>query len=217
MVGVCQFTEDMKATIVISFMIVLSTFIRFFQERKSNLAADQLKAMVTNTVTVLRRDSAEDVMEEALTYFQVHLHPKESQKVEVPIKFIVPGDIIIIILSAGDMIPADCRILTATDLFVSQSAMAGESLPVEKFAQHNPTEASNPLELDNLLFMGSNVVSGSATAVVVKTGQHTYFGAIAQRVTTTAPVTTQFQAGVNKVAWLLIRFYPSHDATGFTD
>jgi Mg2+-importing ATPase len=201
---ISYFTEDMKATIVISFMIVLSTFIRFLQERKSNLAADQLKAMVTNTVTVLRRDSAEDVIEEALTYFQVYLHPKESQKVEVPIKFIVPGDIII--LSAGDMIPADCRILTATDLFVSQSAMTGESLPVEKFAQHNPTEASNPLELDNLLFMGSNVVSGSATAVVVKTGQHTYFGAIAQRVTTTAPVTTQFQVGVNKVAWLLIRF-----------
>lgn len=201
---ISYFTEDIKATIVIAFMIVLSTVIRFFQERKSNLAADQLKAMVTNTVTVLRRDPAEDVMEEALTYFQVHLHPKESKKVEVPIKLIVPGDIII--LSAGNMIPADCRILTATDLFVSQSAMTGESLPVEKFAQHTSKETRNPLELDNLLFMGSNVVSGAATAVVVNTGQHTYFGAIAQRVSSTTPVTTQFQAGVNKVAWLLIRF-----------
>ncbi len=195
-------TEDLKATIVISFMVVLSTVIRFFQERKSNLAADQLKAMVSNTVTVLRRDHAE-CTQKNLSYPPKQRSMQESQAVEIPLKQIVPGEIIL--LSAGDMIPADCRILTANDLFVSQSAMTGESLPVEKFVQHTAVATNNPLELSNLVFMGCNVVSGSATAVVVRTGQRTYFGAIAQRVTSTAPVTTQFQAGVNKVTWLLIR------------
>ncbi|MCX7173541.1 MAG: magnesium-translocating P-type ATPase [Proteobacteria bacterium] len=197
-------TEDLKATIVISAMVVLSVAIRFWQERKSNRAAERLKAMVTNTATVIRRDPAEDAMAVARSYFQVQLHPKGPRKVELPIDQIVPGDLIL--LSAGDMIPADCRLLAAKDLFVSQAAMTGESLPVEKFARLRNPDASNPFEFDNILFMGTNVVSGSATAIVVATGNRTYFGAIAQRVTGTDRVTTQFQAGVNKVAWLLIRF-----------
>ncbi len=197
-------TEDMRATIVISSMVVLSVGIRFWQERKSNSAAVKLKAMVTNTATVLRRDIAEDAREDALRYFDVQLHPKPSRKVEVPIRELVPGDIIY--LSAGDMIPADCRVMTAKDLFLSQAAMTGESLPVEKFSVQRESESTNPLEFDNLLFMGTNVVSGSAMAVVVNTGSRTYFGALTQRVTATSRVTTQFQAGVNQVAWLLIRF-----------
>lgn len=131
--AISYLTEDMKATIVISTMVVLSVAIRFWQERKSNHAAEKLKAMVTNTATVLRRDLAEDAMEDAKRYFEIQLHPRAAQKAEIPIRDIVPGDIVF--LSAGDMIPADCRILTSKDLFVSQAAMTGESLPVEKHAR----------------------------------------------------------------------------------
>ena len=197
-------TEDLKATIVIGSMVVLSVLIRFWQESKSNRAADKLKALVSNTATVIRHDLAEDVMEAASRYFEIKLHPKGPQKVEIPIKQLVPGDLIV--LSAGDMIPADCRVITAKDLFVSQAAMTGESLPVEKFVLQKDGGTVNPLELENILFMGTNVVSGAATALVVRTGNRTYFGALAQRVTATDRAPTQFQAGVNKVAWLLIRF-----------
>ena len=197
-------TEDLKATIVIGSMVVLSVMIRFWQESKSNRAADKLKAMVSNTATVIRHDLAEDAMEEARRYFDVQLHPKEPHKEEVAIKQLVPGDLVV--LCAGDMIPADCRVLSAKDLFVSQSAMTGESLPVEKFVRQRDANVTNLLELENILFMGTNVVSGTATAVVLSTGNRTYFGALAQRLTATDRTPTQFQAGVNKVAWLLIRF-----------
>ncbi|MDD5297893.1 MAG: magnesium-translocating P-type ATPase [Rhodocyclaceae bacterium] len=197
-------TEDLKATIVIGSMVVLSVMIRFWQESKSNRAADKLKAMVSNTATVIRHDLAEDAMEEARHYFDVQLHPKDPAKTEIPMKELVPGDLVV--LCAGDMIPGDCRVLAAKDLFVSQAAMTGESLPVEKFVRQKDTDTANPLELENILFMGTNVVSGSATAVVVSTGNRTYFGALAQRVTATDRAPTQFQSGVNKVAWLLIRF-----------
>ncbi len=197
-------TEDLKATIVIGSMVVISVFIRFWQESQSNRAADKLKAMVSNTATVIRRDLAEEAMEQARRYFDIQLHPNEPRRVETPIKQLVPGDLVV--LSAGDMIPGDCRLLSAKDLFVSQAAMTGESLPVEKFVLQRDMNATNPLELENILFMGTNVVSGSATAVVVGTGNRTYFGALAQRATATDPAPTQFQAGVNKVAWLLIRF-----------
>ncbi|MBA3998283.1 MAG: magnesium-translocating P-type ATPase [Candidatus Accumulibacter sp.] len=197
-------TEDMKATVVIGTMVVLSVAIRFWQERKSNIAADKLKAMVSNTATVIRRDISEDAAEDAGRYFEVRLHVKPARREELPIADLVPGDVVL--LSAGDMIPGDCRILSAKDLFVSQAAMTGESLPVEKFALLRDAGATNPLELDNIVFMGTNVVSGSATALVVSTGGSTYFGALAQRVTATDRAPTQFQSGVNKVAWLLIRF-----------
>lgn len=202
--SVSYYTEDMKATIVIGTMVVLSTLMRFIQEARSNTAADKLKEMVSNTATVSRHDVVEDIAAEARRYFDVKLRPKGPKRVEVPIKQLVPGDIVQ--LSAGDMIPADLRLLTAKDLFVSQAAMTGESLPVEKFIEHRGKPTSNPLELENLCFMGTNVVSGSATAVVVTTGQRTYFGALAERVTATDRTPTAFQSGVNKVSWLLIRF-----------
>ncbi|WP_211453249.1 magnesium-translocating P-type ATPase [Collimonas antrihumi] len=202
--GVSYLTEDMKATIVIGSMVLLSTLLRFVQESRSNNAADKLKAMVSNTATVLRHDLAQDIAEEALRYFDVTLHPKGARRIELPIKKLVPGDIVQ--LSAGDMIPADLRLLTAKDLFISQAAMTGESLPVEKFLTHRGIVTGNPLELDNLCFMGTNVVSGSATAIVVTTGNQTYFGALAERVTATDRTPTAFQSGVNKVSWLLIRF-----------
>ena len=201
---VSYLTEDMKATVVITAMVVLSTLLRFWQEAKSNKAVDQLKAMVSNTATVMRRDINAEAAPVFEQFTGTHLHVKPAHRIELPIQYLVPGDVIV--LSAGDMIPADCRILRAQDLFMNQAAMTGESLPVEKYAQQRSRGTTNPLELDNILFMGTNVVSGSATAVVVTTGNRTYFGSLAQQVTTTDRAPTQFQTGINKVAWLLIRF-----------
>lgn len=197
-------TQDMKGTIVISTMVVLSTLLRFWQESKSNKAADALKAMVSNTATVIRPGILEDAGPTSGRHYDALIPVKSSQQQEVPVKLLAPGDVIL--LSAGDMIPADCRVLSAKDLFISQAAMTGESMPVEKFINQQDTLTINPLELENILFMGTNVVSGSATALVLTTGNQTYFGALAQRVTAVDRTQTSFQAGVNKVSWLLIRF-----------
>ena len=197
-------TEDLKATIVISAMVVLATVIRFWQETKSNKAAEELKAMVRTTATVIRQDITADAAPVFKEYFGVQIHTKPAHREEIPIRELVPGDIVV--LSAGDMIPGDCRVLTAKDLFVSQAAMTGESLPVEKFPMLRNRNSGNTFELENLLFMGTNVVSGSATAVVVHTGNRTYFGALAARVVSADAVATQFQVGVNQVSWLMIRF-----------
>ncbi|MES2206494.1 MAG: magnesium-translocating P-type ATPase [Pseudomonadota bacterium] len=204
--AVSYYTEDMKATIVISMMVLLSTFLRFIQESRSNKAADQLKEMVSNTTTVIRRQEGIDNQAKETPQHPVNtiFCPLDAKRLEIPIKDLVPGDIIH--LSAGDMIPADMRILSAKDLFVSQSAMTGESLPVEKFTVDVGLKTRNPLELDNLCFMGTNVVSGSATALVINTGNQTYFGTLAERVTATDRGATAFQQGVNQVSWLLIRF-----------
>ena len=142
--------------------------------------------MVSNNATVQRLNASKQ-------------HP---ESIEIAVKLLVPGDIIL--LAAGDMVPADCRIFAARDLFINQSAITGESLPVEKF----PVAAAGerPLEMKNLAFMGTNVVSGSATALVLATGNHTYFGVLATRVAENAPEVTAFQLGVNEVSWLLIRF-----------
>ncbi len=190
---VSYLSADAKATIVIGAMVALSTLVRFVQEGRSHRAAESLRALVSNTVTVLRR---------APLAKAVGPHPP-SKRVEIPIRRLVSGDIVA--LSAGDMIPADCRVLTARDLFVAQAAMTGESLPVEKFVERRVhTEA--PLEQGNLVFMGTNVVSGAATVLVIATGNRTWFGTLAARVTATDLAPNAFQAGVNSVSWLLIRF-----------
>lgn len=188
---VSYLSGDAKATAVIGLMVVLSTAVRFVQEGRSHRAAESLRSMVGNTATVLRRTPGK-----ANT-------PGTSQPMEIHLRDVVPGDIVV--LSAGDMIPADCRLLGARDLFISQSAMTGESLPVEKFPDRRD-DAEGPLEQGNLVFMGTNVVSGSATALVVATGNHTYFGSIATNMAVTEHIPTAFQAGVNSVSWLLIRF-----------
>ena len=202
--GVSLATDDVQAAVVIGTMVVLSTVLRFWQEAKSNKAADALKAMVSNTATVMRRDFSADAAPVFGKFYGASLHIKGAQRIELPIKQLVPGDLIV--LSAGDMIPADCRVLSAKDLFVSQAAMTGESMPVEKFPHQADRDTRNPLELDNIVYMGTNVVSGAATAVVLATGNATYFGALAQRVGATDRGPTSFQTGVNKVSWLLIRF-----------
>ncbi|MBI2748937.1 MAG: magnesium-translocating P-type ATPase [Burkholderiales bacterium] len=181
-------TDDTKAATVIGSMVLLSTTMRFVQEQRSNRAALGLKDMVSHNASVLRRPPAPT---------------PTPQATDIAARLLVPGDIVS--LSAGDMIPADCRVLTACDLFVSQSAMTGESLPVEKFP-HSDGPGTSPLEMQNLVFMGTNVTSGSATALVLATGNQTYFGTLASRATAEGPGVTAFQTGVNQVSWLLIRF-----------
>ena len=174
---------DYKTVIVVSVMVLLSSLLRFWQEFTSNRAAEQLKNMVKTTATILRQ---------------------ENGKKEIDIIELVPGDIVF--LSAGDMIPADCRIIQSKDLFISQSMLTGESLPVEKRESNIiDAEKKSPLELDNICFMGTNVVSGTAIAVVVTTGNLTYFGSIGKAITGKR-AETSFDKGINKVSWLLIRF-----------
>ena len=196
-------THDLKATVVISVMVVLSAMIRFVQELRSNRAADALKALVSNTACVLRRDLADEAAFDARRVVEVAPHPKPPVQVDVPMKALVPGDIVV--LSAGDMVPADLRLLSGKDLFVSQSAMTGESAPVEKFPAVQVDEP-NPLALRNIVFMGTNVVSGSGLAIVLETGSRTCFGQMAEHITAAPRGPTAFQAGVNRVSWLLIRF-----------
>ncbi|MDL2336398.1 MAG: magnesium-translocating P-type ATPase [Pseudomonadota bacterium] len=185
---VSYLADDVKATVVIGVMVVLSTGIRFVQEGRSHQAAEGLRNLVRNTATVIRQGGAA---------------PGPSPGREIALRELVAGDVVT--LSAGDMIPADCRVLAARDLFVAQAAMTGESLPVEKFVDAH-ADGAGPLEQRNLVFMGTNVVSGAATALVVATGSRTYFGTLASRATATDPAPNAFQAGVNSVSWLLIRF-----------
>ncbi len=195
------FTDDMKGAIVVTVMVVLSATIRFLQEFRSQQAAEKLKAMVRTTATVLRTKEFTNNMDKEVDI-------NNNQLLELPIEDLVPGDIIT--LSAGDIVPADVRILSAKDLFVNQAALTGEALPVEK---HENSQNSNinakrngdPLEMDNLCFMGTNIVSGTATAVVVSTGANSYFGSLAKSVIGKRPETS-FDKGVNKVSWLLIKF-----------
>ncbi|MDV7554378.1 magnesium-translocating P-type ATPase [Acinetobacter baumannii] len=198
------FTDDLTGSTIISVMVILSTLLRYWQEAKSNQAADALKAMVSNTATVLRHQVSAEDLELMHERYGIDTKNQTTHQFEIPIQYLVPGDVIL--LSAGDMIPADCKILSAKDLFVSQAAMTGESMPVEKFPLQKNLEETSALELDNIVFMGTNIVSGSAQAVVLSTGIQTYFGALAHRVTATDRSTTAFQMGVNKVSWLLIRF-----------
>jgi len=175
--------RDYTTVAVISIMVMLSAMLRFIQEFRSNQAAEKLKSMVKTTATVLRED---------------------EEKQEIDIKKLVSGDIIQ--LSAGDMIPADIRILYSKDLFVSQAILTGEALPVEK--TENADRGANkksPLELNNVCFMGTNVVSGTAHAVVVNTGADTYFGSLSKSLVGKR-AETSFDKGVNSVSWLLIRF-----------
>ena len=174
-------TGDQRATVVILVMVVLGVVLRFVQETRADDAAAKLKAMVSNTATTVRG----------------------GKEQEIPLKLLVPGDIIR--LAAGDMVPADVRVLAAKDLFLNQAALTGEALPVERSAAPAPPVVANPLDLPNLCYLGSNVESGSATAVVIHTGDHTYFGSLAASIVGQR-VLTSFDKGVNKFTWLMIRF-----------
>lgn len=173
---------DPLTVIIIMTMVVISGALRFVQESRSGNAAEKLLGMITTTCTVDR---------------------EEEKKQEIPLVEAVVGDIIH--LSAGDMIPADVRIIEAKDLFISQSALTGESEPVEKFAVVGKDEVNATTEYSNIAFMGSNVISGRATAVIISVGDDTLFGSMASSVAGEA-VETNFTKGVNAVSWVLIRF-----------
>ncbi len=188
---VSALTEGTASATVIVAIVALSTGMRFVQEGRSGRAVDRLKALVGNRASVLRRSNANSPA------------PGLPTPHDIPLRELVPGDLVH--LAAGDMVPADCRVLAARDLFVAQAALTGESLPVEKFAEARPQEA-DVMAQPNLLFMGTNVVSGTATALVVATGAQTCFGAVAERLAMREEAPDAFQAGVNGVSWLLIRF-----------
>lgn len=172
---------DCLTVVIILTMVFLSGTLRFVQESRSGNAAEKLLAMITTTCTVTR---------------------KGQEMAEIPLDEVVVGDIVH--LSAGDMLPADVRILDAKDLFVSQASLTGESEPIEKIPMVNETRDAIT-DYTNIAFMGSNVISGSASAVVVTVGDHTLFGSMASEVAHEA-VETSFSKGVNAVSWVLIRF-----------
>jgi len=184
--------DDMSGPIIIAVMVAISVLLNFTQEFRSSRAAENLKAMVRNTATVTRKAS-----------------DGHSEQIEVPVVELVAGDIVH--LGAGDMVPGDLRLLSAKDLFISQAILTGESLPVEKSAPARVTDGSSPqkydspLELPTVCYMGTNVISGTATAVVVATGARSYLGSLAHSMSGQR-VQTSFDRGVKSVSWLLIRF-----------
>ncbi len=174
-------TGDPRAGTVMSLMVVLGVLLKFVQETRADTAAAKLKAMIKVTATVVRGDVTR----------------------EVPLKDLVPGDIVK--LSAGDMIPADVRIISSKDLFVIQASLTGESLPVEKYDTPEPRDSISPLEYSNICFLGTSVESGTASAVVIATGKQTYFGKMAASLSGQL-VETSFDKGIKRFTWLMIRF-----------
>ncbi|WP_080411739.1 magnesium-translocating P-type ATPase [Burkholderia ubonensis] len=194
--------RDYVGMTILLTMVTISALLRFVQEFRSLRAAEKLKAMVRTTATVQR----------AVT------DTSEPARRDIPMREVVIGDIVH--LSAGDMIPADVRLITSRDLFISQAVLTGEALPVEKYdtlgavagksadAGHAAANDASQslLDLGNVCFMGTNVVSGTATAVVVATGEDTYFGSLARNVVSHKRIETSFDRGVASVSWLLIKF-----------
>lgn len=176
-------TPSYANIIVIAILVTASTLLDFFEEYRSNKAAEELKELVATTTSVLRN----------------------GKEVQIPIKEVTIGDVVI--LSAGSMIPADLRIIESKDLYVGQSALTGESDSVKKLSQSelSITDLDNISDLDTICFMGTNVISGSAKGVVIKTADSTYFGKIAHTLTQGKPKTA-FQKGIESISKLLIRF-----------
>jgi Mg2+-importing ATPase len=183
---VSYFLGDIRAAVVIASMVVLAITTAFIQEHRSNEAAARLRAMVHTTASVRRRPNDAD-----------------NPFTEVSIERLVPGDIVR--LSAGDIVPADLRLVDAKDLFINQSALTGEAMPAEKYAHACEGDFDDPFEIPNLCFMGANVVSGYGSGVLLRTGRNTFFGELADQIAGRR-VPTAFDQGVNKFTWLMIRF-----------
>ncbi len=167
--------------IVIIILVTASTLLDFFEEYRSNKAAEKLKQMVATTTSVVR----------------------DGKELQIPIRNVVLGDIVV--LSAGSMIPADLRIIEAKDLYVGQSSLTGESDSVKKSVELESKELDSIIDLENICFMGTNVISGSAKGIVIRTGDSTYFGKIAHTLTS-GKDKTAFQKGIESISRLLIRF-----------
>ena len=180
---ILQETPSYANIIVIAILVIASTLLDFFEEFRSNKAAEKLKKMVETKTTVIRN----------------------GQKLDIPIKNVVLGDTVV--LSAGSMIPADLRVIEAKDLYVGQSSLTGESDSVKKTVEleDKEDEIDNISDFDNICFMGTNVISGSAKGVVIKTADSTYFGKIAHTITA-GKDKTAFQKGIENISRLLIKF-----------
>src|SRR5580700_2647454 len=174
-------TGDFSGGTVMTLMLMLGVALRFVQESRADAAAAKLKAMISVTAAVVR----------------------DGQEGEIPLKELVPGDVVN--LCAGDMVPADIRLIASRDLFVAQAALTGESLPVEKLDARELRESVSPLELANVCFLGTSVESGSATAIVVATGAQTYFGRMASSILG-PEITTSFDRGLHRFTVLMIQF-----------
>ena len=174
-------TGDLRAGSVMLLMVILGLGLRFVQETRADAAAAKLKAMISVTATVVRNGEAR----------------------EIPISQLVTGDIVQ--LSAGDMIPADVRLISAKDLFIIQATLTGESLPVEKIEAPDTRQGVGLLERSNSCFLGTSVESGTGKAVVIATGPNTYFGHIARSLAGEQEETS-FDRGIKKFTWLMIRF-----------
>ena len=176
-------TPSYANIIVIAILVTASTLLDFFEEYRSNKAAEELKQLVATTTTVIR----------------------DGKEISIPINHVTLGDIVV--LSAGSMIPADLRVIEAKDLYVGQSSLTGESDSVKKLVNTNLSikDIDNISDIDTICFMGTNVVSGSAKGVVIKTADSTYFGKVAHTLTTGKPKTA-FQKGIESISKLLIRF-----------
>jgi Mg2+-importing ATPase len=174
-------TGNAASATIVGAMVLISVGLSYYQENKSGKAVEKLNAMVQTNCHVIR----------------------EGQEVEVAMSEIVPGDIVS--LQAGSIIPADLRLLAAKDFFVSQSSLTGESMPVEKHADAPGAPSKAVIEMPNAVFQGSNVVSGSARALVVNTGLRTHFGSISEKLGS-APVLTSFDRGIAGFTWLMMRF-----------
>ncbi len=170
--------------IVIICLVLVSTLLEFFQEFRSNKAAEKLKAMVQTKGTVIRNGT----------------------KQKIPFKDFTVGDIVL--LSAGDMVPADLRVLESKDLFLGQSSITGESDSIKKIPNSllkSIDELESITDLDNICFMGTNVISGSAKCAVIKVADNTYFGKVAHSITSGKPK-TEFQKGIENISKLLTKF-----------
>jgi Mg2+-importing ATPase len=174
------FLAELVDALIIIVIVFLSVFIDFFQEYRAGRAVELLRQKISTLATVIRDGTRQDV----------------------PLSELVPGDIIT--LSAGDIVPADARVLLARDFFVDQSALTGESFPVEKTAQERQGMEPDPSGREQYLFMSSPVISGSAMAVVVKTGMLTEYGRIAERLTARPPE-TEFERGLKQFSYLVTR------------
>jgi len=174
-------TGDVRAGTVMALMVILGVSLRFVQEARADAAAEKLKAMINVTASVVR----------------------DGKEEEVPLMQLVPGDVVK--LSAGNMIPADVRLIAANDLFISQGTLTGESLPAEKLDTRETRAGISPLELANICFLGTSVESGAATAVILATGAQTYFGSMAVSMVGD-PEPTSFDKGMHQFTWLMIRF-----------
>ena len=175
-------TPDYLTVIIIGSLVFLSSLVAFVQSQRSNAAVEKLTEFVSNDADVWR----------------------DGELISIPMDEVVPGDMVR--LSAGEMLPADVRFLTTKDTFVAQSALTGESMPVEKFGKPAPDKNTGEAltDLENIGFMGSNIVSGSATALVLATGNETYFGSMAKSLSGDR-AKTSFERGVDSVSSLLVR------------